>query len=292
MNSQSPRTAIALPDDFPWHQTVGLLLDAIQIKDLLRRVYEWCGAPELQLLYAGTQWAEIIHLSPCLIRIRDPYDPVLQQFLANTGDGWGYLLVSDGSWDELLAHMRWLTSFCLVPEDEMYLRISFPDVAHALFAPQCHPAAEVFGPCQQVAVANDAFEGWRQYYRPGDRPLNVPTAPYRPNDAQWAAFQALDFRHSVKNLYRHITEFFPAYRADLTPRQRLERVHQLADSAIESGFRTRHEIWLYANVFGFLGDEAVQSHPDIINLLTIESDLTTLERVERAATLAQQRSIQ
>lgn len=292
MNSQPTRSAIELPDDFPWHQTVGLLLDALQIKNIRQRIYEWCGAPELQLLYAGTQWAEISHLSPCLIRIRDPYDPVLQQFLANTADEWGYLLVSDGSWPELLAHMRWLTSFCPVQDDEMYLRISYPDVADALFAPECNSGAEVFGPCQQVVVANDMLDGWRQYHRPGDRPLHVPTAPYIPNDAQWVALKAVNFRHAVKSLYQHMSDLFPAYRADLAPRQRLNRVHQLADSAIERGFRTRHEIWLYANVFGFLGDEAVQSHPDIINLLTIESDLTTLERVERAATLAQQRSIQ
>jgi hypothetical protein len=291
MNNQSTRTAIALPDDFPWHQTVGLLLDAIQIKDLLRRLYEWSGAPEFDVLYTSTQWAEISNLSPCLIRVRDPYDPALQAYLANTGDDWGYLLVSDGSWDELLAHMRFLTSFCPMAEEEMYLRISYPDVAHALFAPECHPGAEVFGPCVQVVVANDTFEGWQQYSRPGARPLTVPNTPYRPNDAQWVALQATGLRHTVKNLYRHMVEFFPAYRPDLAPRQRFECVHQLADSAIESGFRTRQEIWLYANVFGFLGDEGVQSHPDIVNLLTTESDLTSLQRVDRAAALAQQRSI-
>ncbi|SQF97802.1 Uncharacterised protein [Paucimonas lemoignei] len=292
MYRQPPGSPIELPDDFPWDKTIGLLLDALQIKNIRQRLYEWCAAPEVDLLYGGTCWAEFSHISPCLIRIRDAYNPILQQFLANTGDDWGYLLVSDGSWKELLAHMRWLTSFCPVPDDEMYLRISYPDIAHALFAPECFPRAEVFGPCQQVVVANDRFEGWRQYHRPGDRLLQVPNAPYITNEAQWVALKAVNFRLSVKNLYRHMSDLFPGYRADLTPRQRLERVHQLVDSAIERGFRTRHEIWLYANVFGFLGDEGVQSHPDIVNLLTIESDLTSFERVDRAATLAQQRSIQ
>lgn len=291
MNGQSTIPAMPLPADLPWGQTVGLLLDALQVKDLIRRLYEWSPSPEVSVLYNGTQWAQISQLSPCLVRLRDCNDPALLQFLANASSGWGYLLISDGSWDDLVAHLRWLTSIRPALYDEMYLRISQPDVAHALFAPEHHPCAELFGPCQMI-IAHYPMQGWRQYSRQGDRPAALYREPYTPNDSQWAALKAIAYRKSVNQLYQHMRRFFPEYRADLSAEQRLERVDQLVASAIDSGFRTRQEIWLYANVFGFLGDEGLKEHPDIVELLSKESSLTPYQRVDRAATLAAERSAQ
>ncbi|MBC3950595.1 DUF4123 domain-containing protein [Pseudomonas folii] len=292
MHGQSVTSAITLPDDFTWDKPVGLLLDAIQVENLLRSLYEWSPAPEAHVLYNGTRWACISQLSPCLVRIRDDQNPILQQFLANTAGSWGYLLVSDGSWDDLLAHMRWLTSIRPAEHDDMYLRISSPDVAHAIFAPEHHPDAKLFGPCQTVLVTQHPLPGWRQYPRPGERPSLRPVESFIPNDEQWAALQTVAYRMSVNQLYSHMSRFFPDYLSDLPPERRLERIHQLVESAIERGFRTRREIWLYANVFGFLGDEGLQSHPDIVELLNRKSDLTPHQRVDRAATLAAQRSTQ
>lgn len=292
MHGQSITPAIHLPDDFTWDKPVGLLLDAIQVKNLVRRLYEWAPAPEANVLYHSTRWASISQLSPCLVRVRDDQNPILQQFLANTADNWGYLLVSDGSWDELLTHVRWLTSIRPAQHDDMYLRISSPDVAHALFDPELHPEVDLFGPCQTVLASQHPVPGWRQYQRPGEKPSSRPARSFIPNDAQWAALQTIAYRTSVNQLYAHMSRFFPQYLTDLSPDQRLERIHQKVASAIERGFRTRREIWLYANVFGFLGDEGLQSHPDIVELLNRKSDLTPHQRIDRAATLAAQRSTQ
>lgn len=286
----SIRSINSLPDDFPWDQTVGLLLDALQVKDLLRRVYEWSPAAQVDVLYLGTQWASISHCSPCLIRLRDRDDPVLLQFLANTRHQWGYLLVSDGSWQQLLAHMRWLTSFQPPQDEEMYLRISDPAVAHALFAADVYPSSTLFGPCQQIFVANAPLSGWARYRRPTDAVLPIDEKPFTASDAQWAALKAMAFDKSIAELYQHMQRFFPEYRVDLNPQQRLEHLHQLARSAIARGFEREREIWLYANVFGFLGDDVLTQHPEIAERLTLESELTSFQRVERAAELAAQRS--
>lgn len=275
-----------LPDDFPWDQTVGLLLDAIQVKNLIQRLYQWSPAPKVSVLYHGTRWAEISRLSPCLVRLHDSDDPVLLQFLAHSQELWGYLLVSDGSWDELLTHMRWLTCFKPPHGDEMYLRISDPAVAHALFATQRDPGLDLFGPCQQITVTNLTRDGWTQFKRLGDKHIPQYGKPFMANDAQWVALKGVAFDKSMGALYQHLQRFFPGYRAELTPEQRLERIHQLARSAIEKGFETEQEIWLYANVFGFLGDDVLRQHPGIAELLTVRSELSTLERVDRAATIA------
>lgn len=281
-----------LPDDFPWDQTVGLLLDALQIKNLRSQLYEWDPAPQVSVLYQGTQWAEISRLSPCLVELRGPEDPILMQFLANIQAAWGYLLISDGPWEELLAHMRWLTRFHPPQDEEMFLRISDPAVARALFADERYPGSALFGPCQQIIAANTPVGGWTHFKRPGEKTIPRYGKSYIANDAQWDALKTAAFRKSIGDLYLHMQRFFPDYRVDLSPEQRFEHLYQLVASAMENGFKSKQEIWLYANVFGFLGDDVMEQHPDIFELLTGSAALTPLERVNRAATLAAERSEQ
>jgi hypothetical protein len=281
-------SASPLQGDFPWQHTIGLLLDALEVKELVRQIHQWSPAPEVDVLYQQTQWAGISHLSPCLVRVRSGDDPVLLQFLANVEKPWGYLWVCEGSWSQLVAHVRWLTSFKLPLGDEMYLRISDPAVAHALFAEEHCPSADLFGPCREIIVASPVLGDWKRYRRSGATVLPQYANPFVASGAQWSALKAIAFSKSVASLSQHMLRFFPEYLADLTPDQRLQHVRALAQQAIDKGFSAEREVWLYANIFGFLGDSVLDQHPDI-RLLLEESRLTRFERVNRAATLAAER---
>lgn len=289
MSRSAATLAGPLPHDFPWLHSVGLLLDALEIEELLKHVFQWSEAPEVDVLYHQTQWAGISQLSPCLIRVRSEDDPVLLQFLANVEKPWGYLWVCDGSWSQLVAHVRWLTSFRPPQGEEMYLRISDPAVAHALFADERGPGVELFGPCSEIIVAQPVPGGWKRYRRSGAQVIPSYDDPYMASSAQWAALKAIAYSKSVAALYRHMQRFFPEYNADLTPAQRLEHLQRLVRQAIDDGFAAEREIWLYANIFGFLGDSVFEQHPDIQALLQ-DLELTPFERVDRAAALAAQRS--
>ncbi|MEA9997364.1 DUF4123 domain-containing protein [Pseudomonas sp. 10B1] len=118
----------ALPDDIPWHQTVGLLLDAVQVEDLLKRLYQWVDSPCVNVLYLGTRFGALKDVSPCLVQIKGEYDPILAQFLENLDRHWGYLLISEGPWVQLVAHLRWLISIEHPSGQEMLLRIASTDV--------------------------------------------------------------------------------------------------------------------------------------------------------------------
>lgn len=179
----NPSTDIR-PEELPWEHTIGLLLDALHVENLIQSIYEWSTvAPQVEVLYRGTQWAEIGELSPCLVRLNNAVDPVLKQFLDNSRSHWGYLLVSDAPWSALVAHLRWLTSIEPPSGEATFLRISSTSVAHALFAEENKPDARVFGPCQQVIAATIRKAGWRCYARSGDIPspsLHTPCQPDRP----------------------------------------------------------------------------------------------------------------
>ena len=290
MTRYAAACANPLADDFPWQLTVGLLLDALEVKALLTQIYQWSPAPELDVLYQQTQWAGIGQLSPCLVRVRSSEDPVLLQFLANVEKPWGYLWVCEGSWSQLVAHVRWLTSFRPPVGDEMYLRISQPAVAHALFADEHCPGVDLFGPCREIIVAPPVPGEWRRYRRSGATVNPQYSTPYVASDAQWSALKAVASDQSVAALYQHMQRFFPTYRADLTAAQRFQHLRALAQQAVDKGFSAEREIWLYANIFGFLGDSVLDQLPDIRSLLE-DGALTPFERVNQAATVAAERSV-
>ncbi|MEB0043116.1 MULTISPECIES: DUF4123 domain-containing protein [unclassified Pseudomonas] len=177
MNSAAAtHSRTALPNDIPWHQSVGLLLGAVQVENLLKQLYQWADSPAVNVLYLGTRFAVLKHVSPCLVQIEREDDSILAQFLENLGQQWGYLLISDGPWEQLVAHLRWLISIEHPSGQEMLLRIASTDVADALFE---SADAALFGPCQRIITADRTNGGWCQYTRPGEIHEPNRDTPYR-----------------------------------------------------------------------------------------------------------------
>lgn len=255
-----------LPDGFSWQRSVGLLLDAVHVEHLLQRLFEWNPLPAVEVLYLGTRLAGLRDLSPCLVRLTDPNDPILAQFLANLEQQWGYLLVSDAPWPEVVAHWRWLTVVEHPSGQALLLRIAYPDTADALFAPSSNTSA-LFGPCQSIFIARDAEGDWQQHCRPGDRPEPQPCAPYRLSEQQWASLEHASAAKRLSTLAQHMQHYFPDYPPELTPPQRQAHLRALADRAVELGFHSEHELYLFANAHGFMNEDTPLDDHSIALLL-------------------------
>jgi len=281
---------IALPEDLPWQQSVGLLLDAVQVEKLLPRLFEWAEIPRVDVLYLTTRLAEFRDLSPCLVRLKSAGDPTLAQFLENVDQQWGYLLVSDEPWEQVVAHLRWLTVIEYPSGQDMLLRIAYPAVADALFGAE-YPDAVLFGPCQHIFTADLARSGWHCYARPGEMPPPKHDAPYRLNEKQWDRLDDASFGKRLTELSLHMKHYFPDYQADLTDQQYWEHLQALARRAVEHGFDCEKELHLYANAHGFLGEQGLRKDPDIVSLLDPKSSLPKAQRIERIADLAQKRRL-
>ncbi|MEA9977019.1 MULTISPECIES: DUF4123 domain-containing protein [unclassified Pseudomonas] len=139
-----------------------MLLDAVQVEDLLKRLYQWVDSPCVNVLYLGTRFGALKDVSPCLVQIKGEYDPILAQFLENLDRHWGYLLISEGPWVQLVAHLRWLISIEHPSGQEMLLRSASTDVADSLFE---SADSALFGPCQRIMTAALVNGGWRLYTR-------------------------------------------------------------------------------------------------------------------------------
>jgi hypothetical protein len=280
-----------LPQGLPWNGTVGLLLDGVSVEKLPQHLYQWTENPEFEPLYLGTRWAELGDISPCLVQIKAQNNPVLTRFLNASRQEWGHLVFSDQSWDQLVAHFRWLTSVMHPLGEEVLLRIADPAVTHALLAhAETIKDPTLFGPCKQIVTADAALDCWYINNRPGNAPEPDHSKRYRLSEAQLSQLDEVNFRNVVMRLDAHMQEYFPSYQAQSTPQQRWEHLHGLASTSYDRGFNTELDITLYANIHGFLGERALEEHPDLDAILKTPSEQTPAQRLEKVADIAQERA--
>lgn len=280
-----------LPQGLPWNGTVGLLLDGVSVENLAQRLYQWGESPVFEPLYHGTRWADLMDISPCLVQINTQGDPVLAQFLSASREEWGYLLFSDHTWEHMIAHLRWLTSVGHPLGEEVLLRIADPAVTHALLTyAESIKDPSLFGPCTHIVTADTALECWHQNLRPGDAPKTDHGKRYRLNAEQISRLDQVNFRNVVMRLDQHMHTHFPHYQAHAAPQQRREHLQALASASYDRGFNSELDITLYANIHGFLGEQALVEHPDLNALLETPSARTLTQRIEHIAHVASQRA--
>lgn len=285
------RRLFELPAGLPWDGQASLLLDGISVEELPRRLYEWNSEPDFEPIYAGTRWSDLSDVSPCLVRLSGPDDPTLAQHLQHADEEWGYLLFSRSSWEDQLIHLRWLSSVKHPLGEEMLLRLADPAVAGALLghAVQTGDAA-LFGPFEHIALVDRTQHCWCQYARPGDEIRTSREKPYQLSDDQLELLGEVSLRSCVIQLDAHMHEFFPDYRPQLRGTDRWQHLHELASNAYARGFNSERAITLYANIFGFLGEQALDRHADIAALLNTPSAATPEQRIEQAAEIARERA--
>jgi hypothetical protein len=80
------------------------------------------------------------------------------------------------------------------------------------------------------------------------------------------------------------------YQAHATPPQRWEHLHALASAAYDRGLNTELDITLYANIHGFLGERALEVHPDLDAQLKTPSQQPPTQRLEEVASIAKARA--
>ena len=69
------------PPDLPWPQNGYLLFNAVRTENLLPRLYQWNPGIDCYPLFIGTRFKALLDVSPVIVAIQGPQDPVLQAFL-------------------------------------------------------------------------------------------------------------------------------------------------------------------------------------------------------------------
>lgn len=281
-----------LPENLPWHTNAYLLVDGVSVPELSKRLYEWYPAPEFELLYLSTPLAELLDISPCLVGLQGLYDSGLTVFLEQENSEWGYLIFSDAQPAALLEHLRNLLTARHPQGQSVYLRVADPAVMAALLTLAEHEQSNhLHGPIDEFVIADKLHNRWRVFR--GDASARGPIrAPYQLSETQLDALSEVSFRSLVVGLAEHIQAHFPDYLTRTPLERRWQHVQSLAEQAYALGFSSEIEITHFANIFGLLGDDALEQHNDIAKLVYERSTQTPAQRIEQAAQIARLRAQQ
>ncbi len=189
------------PPDLPWSQNGYLLFNAVRTENLLPRLYQWNPGIDCYPLFIGTRFKALLDVSPVIVAIEGPQDPVLQAFLENAKKIWGLLLFSHADLKTLFEHLRWLVSVDEPVGKATLLNLSDPPVANALF--DLYPLQtdnRLFGPIEHVYAVDRFEQRWRHHQRMGEPAINNHEVLYRLSEAQIEALDESGFRNVVIGL--------------------------------------------------------------------------------------------
>lgn len=277
------KLSTSLPEDLPWtEQQAFLLLDGATLSDLPQRLKELSPGISTVALYDCPPFTELRDISPLLIAIEQPDEPIFQFYLQQAHEEWGVLLFSPKPAHDVAQHLRKLLTVELPEGLPVVLRLADAAVAQALFGSddQC-----LFGPLSCVVMADSVSANW-QCHQPRLRECPELSTPYRLSPELNAALDHADRRRALLELDAHLLTHFPERHGGETVAQRWPMLEQLAAEAAALDLSSQSELLYYANLMAWLDGSPLDQHPHIARLLHTPSLQSPGERIALAADLA------
>ena len=274
----------SLPEDLPWneHQAF-LLLDGATLSDLPERLKTLSPGASTVALYDCVPFTALRDISPMLVAIQQPDEPIVQFYRQQAHEEWGVLLFSTAPAHDVAQHLRKLLTVELPEGLPVVLRLADAAVAQALFG---SGDQRLFGPITCVVIADSVNANW-QRHQPRLPDCPELTTPYRLSPELNAALDRVDRRRALLELDAHLLKFFPERQCGETVAERWSMLAQLEAEASALGLSSQSELFYYANVMAWLGGAAPEQHTSIARLLHTPSLQSPGERVALAADLAQ-----
>jgi hypothetical protein len=275
----------SLPEDLPWsEQQAFLLLDGATLSDLPERLKQLSPGASTVALYDSAPFTALQDISPLLVAIEQPDEPIFQFYLQQAHEEWGVLLFSPEPAHGVAQHLRKLLTVEMPEGLPVILRLADAAVARALFG---HGDQRLFGPLPCVVTADSVGANWHRHQpRSSERP-DLPT-PYRLSPEQNAALDHADRRRVLLELDAHLLAHFPERYGGETVAQRWPMLEQVEAEASTLGLSSQSELFYYANVMARLDGSPLGQHPEINRLLHSPSLQPIGERIVLAADLARQ----
>lgn len=275
----------SLPNDLPWsEQQAFLLLDGATLSDLPQRLKKLCPGASTVALYDCAPFTALRDISPMLVAIQQPDEPIVQFYLQQAHEEWGVLLFSPEPAHDVAQHLRKLLTVEMPEGLPVILRLADAAVARALFG---SGDQRLFGPLSCVVTADGVEVDWQQ-----DQPrlAECPEwlTPYRLSAEQNSALDRIDRRRVLLELNAHLLKHFPERHGSETVAERWPKLEQLEAEASTLGLSSQSELFYYANVMASLDGSSLDQHPHINRLLHTPSLQSPGERVALAADLAHQ----
>ncbi|MDN3554506.1 DUF4123 domain-containing protein [Halomonas maura] len=234
-----------------------LLLDGVRVKDLARRLYEWSeGDLEADLLYAGTPWSDVAEVSPWLVQLKGPGDPIFKQFISQGAEAeWGFLITSSAGLLEVADHLRELIQVRHPLGVPMLLRLADPAVISALLSDASSPEQLPWGPIERLILPDAVKETWQESapQASSDNGRAIDASDYRLSESQLADLEACDRRRDTRRLMSFVDEHCDGWLTATNHAQRHAQLAGIVQEARELGFSSPREWALFCTLMQCLG---------------------------------------
>lgn len=269
----------------PWQaESISLLLDGITIKNLLHNFYTQQNQSKFEVLYLQTPFAELYEVSPCLVKIDNSNNPHLKNYLSHLNEEWGYLLISEASWEEQVKHLRNLLVVKQPNDEQVILKIADPMVADALFGlAEKQADTAFFGPFKQVFTTNIIGNQVNTYQRP-EKDIHPLTIPYQLSNEQNEALDQLEIKRANHKLHQHMDRYFPNFLAYYPKETKKQAIDHLIHEANQLIYNTPMAQAYYLNIHGYLGDKTLENYPELSQLVN-KKDVSSLKEASDLAQL-------
>ncbi|NUT75916.1 DUF4123 domain-containing protein [Pseudomonas sp. C1C7] len=272
----------SLPENLPWgEQQAYALLDGATLSNLADRIKQANHAALTLALYDQPPFSALRDVSPLLVVIEKPDDPMMQFFVHHAPMECGVLLFSPVQAHVVAEHLRKLLTVELSESSSVLLRLADAAVMRALLS---SADQSLFGPMSWVVTADCVNSVWHSH-QPRRPECPALLAPYRLDPAQIAALDQVDHRRSLIELDAHLLSHFPQRHSGESLAQRWAGLEQLETEASALGLQGQSELFYYANLMAWL-DGDIDQYPRIRHLLHTPTLQSPGERVALAAALA------
>ncbi|MCU1761192.1 DUF4123 domain-containing protein [Pseudomonas sp. 14P_8.1_Bac3] len=270
----------SLPDDLPWNkQQAFLLLDGTTVTELPERLKALSPGTSTVALYDCPPFNALRDISPLLVPIQIPDEPIFQFYLQHAHEEWGVLLFSHKAVHDVAAHLRKLLTVELPEGLPVVLRLADAAVAQALFG---SGDQRLFGPVSCVVTPDNVNALW-QPHQPQLRECPELLTPYRLSPQLNAALDNVDRRRALLELDAHLLTYFPERHDGETVAERWPILEKLATEAKGLGLSSQSELLYYANLQAWLDGTAPEQRRSITQLIHTPFLQTPAERVALAA---------
>ncbi|MFB2831870.1 DUF4123 domain-containing protein [Aeromonas jandaei] len=258
-----------------------LLLDGGQLPELERQLFEVSDSPAYQPLYLHAPWDSLREVSPCLVEASQPLLSWFQTLPANSG----WLLASPLSLLPLADQLSQLIEVESPYGSRILLKLAAPETMACLMV-DADPW--LWRGIAQAWLPTRA--GWH-HWLVKETLIDPIGDKCRLTDPQWARLGELSWQNQQDAAYRHMQMWFPARLAQ--QQDPASWIARWAKQAYQLGFQTERDLLLFFNVLGFLGESWWEgdAYPAVNKLLTTPSAQTPSQRVEQAASWAEQHAL-
>ena len=267
-----------------------ILIDGAKVNNLSQVIYREIEAPHCDALYRGTEFADLLEISPWLVETEMDSSLALKCFEEWQHQGVAIVLQADCHFEEAMDHLRGLLVASLVTDDEVIFRFYDPEIARHLLKLDSsgEDVRRLMGPCSLFAIQDRRSGEWEYFHN--DQPsCEKQTDVFNIRNEHLVAMEKASERTALRKLEIHAAAYFPhLLQQPDSGEQDWNTVAVLVNAAKERGLDSARDIALYINTIGWLGCQAFENS-DVLNLWK-ENSATPSKAIALIAEFAEKES--